>query len=755
MEIEKSSRQLMLVFAWLALAGVIGRLDAQQAPPANSLTVERIVEDRERDKSQPKNQAWSPGGKSLGFIRTAPRVPKIAHGPSTAPTPLPPSEIWSIDTADGKEKLIVSKSELTAAFGKEPPSLASDEEYEAAAKRRQLSGFAWAPDGRHLLLEASISLVWFDLDAHASRTLVSNGKELATPEISPDGRTVSYIQDHTLWLVNVATGAARTLTPAGSGDLLQGEPDWPYLHELGLHSAFWWSPDSSAIAWLETDDRAVDKYSLRTADGEEQQIAYPKPGGAIPKVHLMVRPILGGKTTQIDLGGDADMYIPRVQWLPDGKHLAVERLSRSQKVLDLLLTDPARGKTQVILTEKDAYWINLNNDLHFFKDSRRFVWASERSGYRHLYLYDTSGRQLAQLTRGNWEVASLADVDETTGVVYFSATEASPLERQLYRVSLDGSGFTRITQEKGTHDVMFSRAGDVFLDIWSDHATRPRQSLHHADGAKIGGTGDSRPEEVSAPLPNTFEFLTIKTHQSIDLNAWMMKPPDFDPGRRYPVIFYVAGGPGEQIVRDSWGGDIDLWFSMMAQKGYIVFALDNRGTAGRGHLFEEPVHLRFSGSEMADVRDGVLYLHSKSWIDTARIGICGWGYGGFLALHGMLDRPLMYKAGFAGSPVTDWHLYDAVFGERYLEDPVRDQDGWLASSPVENAKNLNAPLLLAQATLDEKIHLENSLMLLDELLDNGKYADILLFSDRHDLFEDRKARQIMFERLTEFFMKNL
>ena len=755
MEIEKPSRQLMLAFVWLGLAGVVGRLEAQQAPPANSLTIERIAEERERNKSLPRNQVWSPDGKSLSFIQTAPRVPKTARGPSSAPTPLPPSEIWSIDTADGKERVLVSSSELTAAFGSEPRRLASDEEYEAAARRRQLLGYAWAPDGHHLLLKAGASLVWFDLDAHASRTLVSNGKDPADPKISPDGRKVSFIQDHTLWVADVATGVARALPHTGSGDLLEGEPDWPYLHELGLPSAYWWSPDSSAIAWLETDDRAVDKYSLRTADGGEQSIAYPKPGGAIPKVRLLVRPVLQGATTQIDLGSDTDVYVPRVRWLPNGKHLAIERLSRSQKVLDLLLADPATGKAQVILTERDAYWINLNDDLHFLEDSRRFLWASERSGSRHLYLYDTSGRQLAQLTRGNWEVTSLAGVDEKAGVVYFSATEVSPLERQLYRVNLDGSGFARITQEKGTHDVVFSRAGDVFLDTWSNHSTRPRQSLHHADGRKIDGFGDNRPEDASAPLPNTFEFLTIKTHLGIKLNAWMMKPPDFDPGRHYPVIFYVAGGPGEQIVRDAWGGDIYLWCSAMALKGYIVFALDNRGTAGRGHLFEEPIYSRFSGSEMADVRDGVLYLHSQPWIDKARTGICGWGFGGFLALHGMLDRPLLYKAGFAGSPVTDWHLYDAVFAERYLEDPVRNQDGWLASSPLENARNLNAPLLLAQATLDEKIHLENSLTLLDELLDEGKYADILLFPDRRDLFEDHAARRIFFERLTDFFVKNL
>jgi dipeptidyl-peptidase-4 len=444
-----------------------------------------------------------------------------------------------------------------------------------------------------------------------------------------------------------------------------------------------------------------------------------------------------------------------VQWLPDGKHLAIERLSRDQKTLDLLLADAATGKSRAILTEKDAYWINLSGDLHFLKDSRRFLWSSERSGYRHLYLYDLSGRQLAQLTQGNWEVTSLAGTDESAGAVYFTATEAGALERQLYRVNLDGTGFTRITGEKGTHNLLLSPTGDVMVDTWSGHATPPRMELLRTDGSRIASLDAETAGGWAASQLGPIEFLTVKTHLGMDLNAWMMKPPDFNAARQYPVILYVGGGPGGQIVRDAWGGDISLWFALMARNGYIVFAVDNRGSAGRGHLFEEPVHLRLSAAEMADLRDGVLYLRSLPWVDKTRIGICGWAYGGFLALHGLLDRPLLFKAGFAGSPIADWHLYDAVFAERYLEDPKRNQDGWLSSSPLENAKNLSAPLLLAQATLDETTHQENSLMLLDELLDNGKYADILLFPGRRDLFEDRGARRILFQRLTDFFVKNL
>ena len=742
----KTLRQLTLALTSLALAGMAGRLAAQYPPAAGSLTIERIAEEREQDKALPSNLAWSPSGKSCSFIRRAPRSGKAAD-------PSPATEIWDIEVATGGQKLLVSKSEITAAFGGElSHSLRGGDKAEAA---KQLQDYAWAPGGHALLLATRAELAWFDLDARSSRPLVTGRTDLSNPQISPDGRFVSFLQGHALWLADAATGAAHAFAPLGSSDLREGEPDWVYLHELGLHSAYWWSPDSSSIAWIETDDHAVDKYSLRGSDGDEHSIAYPKPGGAIPTIRLFVKAVSGRKTLQIDLGSDTNVYIPRVQWLPDGKHLAIERLSRDQKTLDLLLADAVTGKTRAILTEKDAYWINLSNDLYFLKDSHRFLWSSERSGYRHLYLYDLSGREPLQLTQGNWEVTSLVGTDETAGVVFFTATEASTLERQLYRVNLDGTGFTRITREKGAHNPVLSPSGDVMEDTWSGHATPPSIKLLRTDGSTIASLNGNAAGDWAANQLSPIEFLTVKTHLGMELNAWMMKPPDFNAARQYPVILYVAGGPGDQIVRDAWGGDISLWFALMAQNGYIVFAVDNRGSAGRGHLFEEPLHLRLSSSEMADLRDGVLYLRSLPWVDKTRIGICGWAYGGFLALHGLLDRPLLFKAGFAGSPITDWHLYDAVFAERYLEDPKRNQDGWLSSSPLENAKYLSAPLLLAQATLDETTHQENSLMLLDELLDHGKYADILLFPGRRDLFEDRGARLILFQRLTDFFIKNL
>ena len=752
MLIQWFSRRSLPVLAVLLVPAAGYAVFAQTAE--DTLTVQRIADERDRIAGLPHDFAWSPDGRYLAYLRKTSDLRRTS-GRNPARRPLQVLEISGTDTTTGRKELLVSAADLSSAFPIDRSRPAEESENDDPAKSTRLRSFLWAPSGRALLLASGASLVWFDLDKHSARQLVQAKTELSHVTFSADGRAVSFVRDHSVWVVDVATAAVKPLTSPGSEDLREGEPDWPYAHELGLTTAYWWAPDSSSVAWLEADDRKVGKYSLRNAHGEEQQIAYPTPGGTIPTVHLFVRTLSADQPHPIDLGPDKGFYIPRVQWLPDGKQIAIERLSRDQKTLDLLLADAATGHTRTILTEKDVYWINLSDDLHFLQDSRRFVWSSERSGHRHLYLYDITGRVVAPLTRGDWDVNSLREVNESEGLVYFTATEASPLELQLYSVKLDGTGQKRISHEKGTHDVMFSPSGSLFLDAWSNHATPPREELYRADGTMVQSIGDTSPEAVAQANLGSVEFLTIKTHMGIELNASMLKPPDFDPAKKYPVIVYVAGGPGEEAVREVWGGDVSLWFAMMAQKGYVVFAVNNRGSAGRGHYFEEPVHLRFAATEMADVRDAVFYLHSQPWVDKGRLGICGWGFGGFLALHGMLDRPLLFKAGFAGSPVSDWHLYDAVFTERYLEDPTHNQDGWLSSSPLENAKFLSGSLLLAQSTLDEKTHLENSLMLLDELLDNGKYADILMFTDRRDLFEDHATRLILFQKLTNFFVANL
>lgn len=745
----RRSKLLVNLAALLAATPVF----AQQLPVSQngSLTPEQIVSSPGLNGELFRQLHWTRDSSRLAWLQSppAPAQPKPGHQPAI--------EIWAVETATGKSSRLVSPDQIAAALGSAAPSRPrSDDDHPAPPP--QLTDYAWSDDGRSLLLITPVSLVWFELEGAHARNLVSGSEELSSAQLSPDGRYVSFIRNHALWITTVATSDARRVTPPGSLDLLEGEPDWPYRNELALQTAYWWSPDSTRIAYLEADDHATGKYKLRSADGKERSIVYPLPGAPLPVVRLFVQPVAGGERHAMELGR-AD-YLPRVSWTPDSRHLAVERLSRDQKSLDLLLADPATGKSRLLLTDKDSYWINLAGDPRFLRDSKRFLWSSERSGYRHLYLYDIDCRQPTQLTSGDSEVTSLDALDDASGQVYFTSTQGSPqglpgTERHTYRVNLDGSRLTPITPEKGTHEAFFSPDAHFFIDTYSTAATPPRQDLLHADGKPFAVLNENAVPALAAFKLPPVEFLTVKTHMGTDLNALIIRPPNFDAAHKYPAIVYIAGGPGEQVVRDQWGGDTSLWLRMMAQKGYIVYAQDGRGAAGRGHLFEEPLHLRLSSLEMVDLRDGVRYLRSLPYIDPARVGIYGWGYGGFLVLHAMLDKPIAYKAGIAGAPVSDWRLYDAVFSERYLEDPVRNQDGYLDSTPIENAKNLTGSLLIVQGTTDEKVHIENSLVLLNEFLETSKYPSVMFVPDRGHNFEDREARLALYRAMTDFFLKHL
>ncbi|MBT9332596.1 DPP IV N-terminal domain-containing protein [Paracidobacterium acidisoli] len=700
---------------------------------------------------------WSADGSHLAFLHSPEAGPHARRDPHAQP------EIRVVEAGDGKPSVLLSSQAVRDALepGPHVPVAPDDEDDDDGIPPTRLTDFAWAPDGHGVLLIASASLAWYDLRSASAHMLISGSATLSDAALSPDGKTVAFVRDHSVWLVAVAGGAAHLFTPRGQETLREGEPDWPYRSELGVRAAFWWSPDSKQIAWLETDDHAVARYEIRESNGEMRSIAYPKPGGAIPGVRVFVRAVSGGTARRMELDPAENVYLPRVEWLPDSKELAIERLSRTQKVLEYLIVDAATGRSYVAVTDRDAYWINLSDDLHFLSDSRRFVISSERAGYRHLYLYDTSGKQLAQLTQGPWEVTHLDAVDEKAGLAYFTSTQRSPLERQVYSVRLDGSGLTQVTQEPGTHRPFFSPNEQSFLDTWSDRNTPPRQDLVRADGQRVATvTPSAAPLLASFALPPV-ELTTVKLHPDESLRALMIRPPAFHAGERYPVLVYfpggppMAGGPGEQVARDVWGGDTMLWLRSMAQRGYLVFALDHHGTRGQSHLFEEPLHYRFSAAEMSDQRDGVRFLASLPYVDASRIGVCGWGYGGFLVLHAMLHKPLLYKAGFAGAPVIDWHYYDAIFGERYLGDVVTYADGWNASTPLEDVANLKSPLLVAQGTADEYVHIENTDTLLNRLLDAGKYADVLLFPDRGHTIDDPQAKRILYERMTAFFLKNL
>ena len=733
-----------LFFATLLLSAFFAPFSEAQQPTGagKALTVERIYSQPSLSGRLTRGLAWTPDSKQLSYFETK----GLGKDSKT--------ELWTMDAASGERRPLVGSDKLESIL----PAETARPTQATGLGRRAPSQYQWAPDGTGILFQGPTALAWLDLKTQTARTLVSAKAAIADPKISPNGRYVSFVRDHNLWLVAVPDGNERAVTQGGTEEIRKGELDWVYPEELDCKTGYWWAPDSSAIAYLEMDERKVSQYPLvdfSSPSGEAEMERYPVAGGANPIVRVLVASLNGGEPRALDTGAETEIYIPRVNWLADSKHVAIQRLNRAQTTLDLLIADSVTGKARVVLTESDANWINVHDALYFLKDGKRFLWASERSGYRQLYLYDLDGKQLAQLTKGDWEISALDAVDEATGLVYFTATEKSALERHLYRVALDGSRFSRITKEEGTHAAVLAPNSSAFVDSYSNSATPPRQDLYRADGTRIAAINENKVAELADYHLSPVEFLTVKSRDGVLLNASIIKPPDFKPQQKYPVLVDVYGGPGVQIIRSAWGGATFLWHELMAQKGYIIFSLDNRGSTGRGHAFETPLHFRLGAQELSDQRDGVQYLKSLPYVDSSRIGIWGWSYGGHMTLHAMFEAGDDFKVGFAGGPVTDWRYYDTIYTERYLGLPQKNEKGYLDSSPVKYAAQLKGKLLIAHGTGDDNVHFANTLSVINDLIEAGKYVEVLAFPGRGHGVSDPPARRVLMQRVTQFFIDNL
>src|SRR6266851_3812019 len=706
------------------------------------LTVDHIYSQPGLSGRLTRGIAWTPDSKQLSFFESK-GAGKEAK-----------TELWVMDVANGQRRLLLSAEKLESLL----PAEAERTTQATGLGRHAPAEYQWAPGGGALLFQGPTSLAWFDLKTQASRTLVSGKESIADPKISPDGLYMSLVRSHNLWLVSVSDGKERAFTEGGTEEVRKGELDWVYPEELEITTAYWWAPDSSAIAYLQMDESKVARYPLvdfSSPAGKAEEERYPPAGGGNPIVRVFVAPVGGGEARAMDTGENTDIYIARVNWLTDARHLAIQRLNRQQTVLDLLIADVTNGQTHTALNETDQYWINISNDLHFLKDGKRFLWSSERSGYRHLYLYDLEGKELAQLTKGEWEVSAVDAVDEAKGMVYFTGTAKSPLERHLYRVSFDGSAISRITVHNGTHGVNMAPDCAAFVDTYSDVTMPPRQDVARADGSLLRAMNENKVAELADYHLSAPQFLTVKAHDGTPLNAVMIKPADFEASKKYPVLVYTYGGPHAQVVLNAWGGNTGLWHQLMAQKGYIIFSLDNRGSAGRGHVFEEPIHYKLGAQELSDQLDGLAYLKSLPYVDAGRIGIWGWSYGGHMTLHAMFEAGVDFKAGFAGGPVTDWHFYDSIYTERYLGLLPEKEKEYRASSPIDRAAGLKGKLLIAHGTGDDNVHFANTLSLINELIEHEKYVEVLPFPGRGHGVSDAPARKVLMNRVTQFFLDNL
>ena len=739
----------LLRLSAVGLALALASIAAAQPVGSKMLTVERIFSAPSLSGYLTEGVEWTPDSK---------RVSYFGHGRSGV-------ELWATDAATGQTKVLVKADVLESAM----PLQRTDLIQSTGLGRVQTQDYLWSPTGSSLLLIGGNSLVLLDLHTMKPKTLVSGAFDIDDPKFSPDGKWVSFVRESNLWVVNVASGNAKPLTTGGTADVLEGQLDWVYPEELETPTAYWWAPDSSKVAFYQMDERPVTRYPIMDMSspiGALEFERYPQAGEANPIVRVGVVGVASGETTWMDSGENTDVYLARVEWLPDSRRLAIERLNRAQNRLDLLLCDAGTGASSTILTDTDKYWINIADDLYFFSDDKRFLWSSERTGFRHYYLYDLAGHELEQLTSGNWGItgsggfgpgaSSRPAVDEPRGFVYFISNKDNVRDSEVYRLSLSDKSITRVTRADGWHDPLFAPDASAFFDTYSNAMTPPRQDLDRMDGSRVAAINENPVPELADYAISPVEFPTVPAKDGTTLYARMIKPPNFDPARKYPVLVDVYGGPQDQEVQDAWGQTDFLWLEMMAEKGYIIFTLDNRGSYRRGHAFETPVYHQLGKIELEDQLAGVKYLKSLPYVDGSRVGIWGWSYGGTMVLNALFNAPDVFKAGVSIAPVSDWRLYDTIYTERYMGRPQDNPDGYRDSSPVNQAAQLRAKLMLAHGTGDDNVHFANSTELINELIHAGTYPDdLMIFPGRGHGITDWQARVQLYEGVTDFLMKNL
>ncbi len=681
------------------------------------------------------------------------RMPPMAGAPDWAPDGkrflyTEAGKLWLYDVPSRKKRELVSTAAFSAAATKVP----TPERFDFENRRVREQFVQWSPSGRELLVSADGDLFLFHVEVGGWTQLTATPEPERDAKLSPDCKMVSFRRGHDLYVLNLASRRETRLTTDGSDTILNGELDWVYPEELDLGTAHWWSPDSRSIAYLQFDVSREPVYpqtDLARMRALLEPERYPRAGDPNADVRLGVVSAAGGATRWMDLGESRDSLRARFYWLPDSRGIMVERLNRIQNELDVVIANASTGDSRVILHEADKDWVNIQDDPKFLNQGKEFLWESERDGFNHIYRYSIDGKLLGRLTQGDWEVSSLAGVDEARGQVYFVSTEAGPLERQLYRVGLAGGARTRLSQGPGTHSINMSPSCEYYLDSYSNLRTPTRRTLHNNDGAEWAVYSEPNRKQLEEYDIRPSEIVEVKAADGTVLYARMIKPASFDASKKYPVIVNVYGGPHSQSVRNSWAGGVSM-DQVLAHKGYIVWQLDNRGTSGRGHKFEAAVSRNLGTKEVEDQKDGIRHLISLGFADPKRVGIQGWSYGGYMTIRALLMAPDVFSCGVAGAPVTDWHNYDTIYTERYMGLPSENVEGYKRSSNVQAAGNLKGKLLIAHNLQDDNVLFQNTVQMVDALERANKQFELMVYTNKsHGLARGRNH----FNELTASFFE--
>ncbi|MDH4036937.1 MAG: S9 family peptidase [Candidatus Krumholzibacteria bacterium] len=712
---------------------------APRSATAAKLTLEQVTGGHTLLAPLPTQIKWRGNGKGVSFIQTLP----------TGEDDTRQKALMVRDVPSGREHVLCIADTVGI-----PADLREGDD-----DRFSISSHEWNPAGDRVVFTFRGDLFLLDAgNGHIDRLTESEGDE-QDAVFSPDGTMIAYARGNDLYAMDVDTRTEIRHTTTGCDTIYNGILNWVYMEELftrGDVRAFWWSPDGSRLAFLEIRDGSPPVYPI--VDQIPTQATYtlqhyPKPGDPNPVVRVGIVPARGGATTWADVDTGDDSYIARVYWVGDGSAVAIEKLNRAQDHLRLLFAEAGSGRTDVVLEESSSTWINVTYLKHYYEKKRQFLWGSEQDGHMHLYLHNVDGSLIRQVTSGDWEVASLVGVDEKKGRIWFTGNHGSVIENHLYRVNENGKDLKRVSTEAGTHRVTMAPDNRNYIDAYSSHERPTRYAVHNSDGKLLFVIGDQLTDALTAANIPPQQFLTIQ-HEGRTYHCAMRRPPQMEPGKRYPVIVFVYGGPGSQVVRDAWSRQ-DLWHAYMAENGYIVFSLDNRGSAGRGKAWEEPLLKQMGVVELEDQLAGVDYLKSLSFVDPERIGVWGWSYGGYMTLLSLFNAPDVFRAGVSVAPVTDWRLYDSIYTERYMKLPGDNAAGYDASAPLTHADKLEDPLLLMHGDADDNVHMQNSIVLLRALIDAGKEFEFMLYPQREHSIAGTADRLHLYRKMTLFFDRNL